>query len=224
MGDTHEKVAAEKAAIFRVGRPALTAATGQGLTALRAVGPAHLEQVFPHPGLPSLPLPGAHQARNASLALALASAVGHPVSPDALTQVRWPGRGERIEDVLFDCAHNDPAMAALANWVRSADLGPLHLIFGAMTGKDVAAMARHLRPLVDSVALVTPDYPRRIEAAALSEYFPGARVMGPVATALDERPRDRLSLVCGSCFLVGEARAHLLGIPFPEGGLRTTAR
>jgi len=224
LGDTHEEVAAEKAAIFRVGRPALTAATGQGLAALRAVGPAHLEQVFPHPHLPSLPLPGAHQARNASLALALASAVGRPVSPDALTQVRWPGRGERIEDVLFDCAHNDPAMAALAKWVRSADLGPIHLIFGAMTGKDVAAMARHLRPLVDSVALVTPDYPRRIEAAALSEYFPGARVMGPVATALDERPRDRLSLVCGSCFLVGEARAHLLGIPFPEGGLRTTAR
>ncbi len=35
---------------------------------------------------------------------------------------------------------------------------------------------------------------------------------------------DRVTLVCGSCFLVGEARAHLLGIPFPECGLRTTAR
>jgi folylpolyglutamate synthase/dihydropteroate synthase len=93
-----------------------------------------------------------------------------------------------------------------------------------MEGKDVAAMARILAPLADSVALVTPDYPRRISAEALAPYFSRGEVVGSVATALADRPRDRVTLVCGSCFLVGEARAHLLGIAFPECGLRTTAR
>jgi len=224
LGDTHLAVAAEKAAIFRSGRPALTAATGEGLDALRAVGPAHLEVVEPRPGLSTLPLPGAHQRRNASLALALAEALGRPAPPDALNATRWPGRGERIGDVVLDCAHNEPAMAALVDWLREAELGPIHLVFGAMMGKDVGAMARHLAPVADSVVLVTPDYPRRVDAAALAAHFPGATVAGPVYAALDARPVDRITLVCGSCFLVGEARAHLLGVPFPECGLRTTAR
>ena len=41
---------------------------------------------------------------------------------------------------------------------------------------------------------------------------------------VEARPRDRVTLVTGSCFLVGEARAWLTGQDFPELGLRTIAR
>ena len=224
LGETHREIAREKAAIFRPGRPALTAATGEGLAALRAEGPAHLEHIPVHPALPDLPLPGQHQAQNASLALALAAAIGYPSAPEALTAVNWPGRGERVGNVILDCAHNEAAVVALVQWLETADVGPIHLVFGAMVGKDVAAMARHLMPCVETVALVTPDYPRRAEAADLLGHFPGAQVVGAVSAALEGRPTDRITLVCGSCFLVGEARAYLQGVEFPECGLRTTAR
>lgn len=234
LGDTIPLIAAEKGAIFRPGRPALTTADDAAIPALRACAP-HLERVAPRSDLPPLPLPGAHQRSNASLALALAAAIGRPARPVDLMGVRWPGRAERIGDVIIDCAHNPPAGAALAAWLDAAQAGPtppgpLHLIFGGMAGKELGPIAAALGPRVASVELVTPDYRRRAEAAALAPLFEGAVPAGRltvgdgVAAALDRRPRDRATLVAGSCFLVGEARAHLLGVPFPEEGLRTTAR
>ena len=47
---------------------------------------------------------------------------------------------------------------------------------------------------------------------------------GTVEDALAQKPADRLTLVAGSCYLVGEARALLTGQEFPEGGLVTEAR
>lgn len=227
LGDTIEAIAREKAGIFRRGRPAMTADMS-AIGVLQAYAPGPVALVRPQPGLPDLPLPGAHQVRNAALAMALASTLGIEPNPAALQTVRWPGRGERIGNVLLDCAHNPHAVRALVDWLRARVSGPLHLIFGAMAGKDVIGMLAGLAPLVESVALVTPDYPRRMPA---SEILPIAAQLGietydagSVAEALANRPDDMLALVTGSGFLVGEARAHLLGLPFPECDLRTTAR
>lgn len=225
LGDTLTAIAREKAGIFRAGRPALTTCHGEALDALRAAWPA-VDAVATRADLPPLPLPGAHQRRNASLACALAEALGVPVDVDALRTVSWPGRAERLGDVILDCAHNPPGAEALAAWLDEADLGPLHLIFGAMADKDVGPVAATLGPRAASVTLVTPDYPRRRAAAELRAAFPGAdvAVIDAVPEALEARPRDRVTLVTGSCFLVGEARAWLTGQPFPELGLRTIAR
>lgn len=227
LGDTIEAIAAEKAGIFRPGRPALTADM-RALSALQAAAPGPVALVRPQPGLPPLPLPGAHQQSNAALAMALASAVGVDPDPAALADVQWPGRGERIRNVLLDCAHNPPAAEALAEWIRAQVRGPIHLIFGAMRGKDVAGVLSPLAPLVESVAVVTPDYPRRQPAAEIVPIAESlglrAHDAGTVAQALEAVPPKHLALVTGSCFLVGEARAYLHDDPFPECGLRTTAR
>jgi len=217
LGETLELIAAEKAAVFRPGRPALTAATGAALAALRALRP-DVRAVAPFGG--ALSLRGAHQRRNAGLALELARALG--VEPDAraLADVGWPGRCERIGDVCLDCAHNADAVDALVAALEE----PMHLVFGATEGKDVDAMAARLGPWARSVTLVTPTYPRRRTAADIAPTFArwSPRVGTTVAEALDER--RGATLVTGSCFLVGEARAHLLGLQFPERGLLTTAR
>lgn len=230
LGDTIPLIAAEKGAIFRAGRPALTTAHDEAIPALKACAP-HLQRVPVRGDLPPLPLPGAHQRSNASLALALAAAIGHPAAPADLLGVRWPGRAERIGDVIIDCAHNPPAAVALAAWLDASagapGMGDLHLIFGGMADKELAPVAAALAGRVASVELVTPDYRRRALAAELAPLFAGHRALtvgDGVAAALDRRPRDRLTLVAGSCFLAGEARAHLLGLEFPEAGLRTTAR
>lgn len=229
LGPDLASIAREKAGIFRPDRPALTTADGAALAALRAAAPPHLQVVPERADLPPLPLPGDFQRRNASLALALAEALGHPAEPEALLDVRWPGRGERIGDVLLDCAHNPHAVEAFVGWMqRQGGLPrPLHLIYGALKGKDAAGMARILGPLADSVALVEPDTPRAIPLAEFTAAVgphPALEAVGSVAAALDQRPRRGTTLVIGSCYLAGEARAHLLGRPYPELGLRTTAR
>ena len=227
LGDTIEAIAGEKAGIFRRGRPAMTADLS-AIGALQAAAPGPVALVCPQPGLPDLPLPGAHQHRNAALAMALASTLGIEPNPAALNDVRWPGRGERIGNVLLDCAHNPHAAEALAEWLKARVSGPLHLIYGAMAGKDVTGTLAALAPLVESVALVTPDYPRRQPASQILLIAQGLGMQvhdaGTVAEALASKPDGMLSLVTGSCFLVGEARAHLMGQAFPECGLRTTAR
>ncbi len=234
LGTTIPEIATEKGAIFRAGRPALTTAHDAAIPALKAWAP-QLQRVAVRDDLPPLPLPGAHQQSNASLALALAAAIGHPAAPADLLGVRWPGRAERIDDVVIDCAHNPPAAEALAAWIDAAQagptpLGPLHLIFGGMADKDLGPIADALAPRVASVELVTPEYRRRAEAAALAPLFegkagPAALTVGrSVGAALDRRPAGHTTLVAGSCFLAGEARAHLLGLEFPEAGLYTTAR
>ncbi|MCB9523299.1 MAG: bifunctional folylpolyglutamate synthase/dihydrofolate synthase [Myxococcales bacterium] len=229
LGDTLEAIAREKAAIFRPGRPNLTAAWGDGLAALAKATPLEFGVVAPQPGMPPLPLPGLHQQRNAALAMALAGAIG--VMPDerALQKVRWPGRAERFPgNVFLDCAHNGPAAEALAEWLQQGNVRPLHLIMGAMADKDVASVVAPLAPLADSVTVVTPAYPRRMTAETLASAFEGysveVTVGDTVAQALRDRPRDKFCVVTGSCFLVGEARAALTGKRFPELGLVTTAR
>jgi dihydrofolate synthase/folylpolyglutamate synthase len=227
LGPDLASIAREKAAIFRPGRPALTAATGEGLEALRAALPAGVTLTETAPHVAPRPLPGAHQARNAGLALAIVRALGVAPDPEALDAVRWPGRAERIGDVVLDCAHNPPAMEALAAWLRASEPRPVHLVFGAMSDKDVAGMVAPLRAVAGSVTLVTPLYPRRAVASTLRPAFAAfrdVRVVDDVAQALAERPRDRTTVVTGSCFLVGEARARLTGAEYPERGLLTLAR
>ncbi len=215
LGDTIEAIAAEKAPVFRPGRPALTAATGAALDALRRLRPDVRSAV---PVDVPVPLPGAHQRSNAGLAVAIAEALGVDPDTDALGSARWPGRGERIGDVLLDCAHNPDGAGSLAAWLPE----PMDVVFGASEGKDVAGMAAALAPVARTVTLVTPRYPRCVPAPSIAHHFPGATVGTTVAAALDGRRGP--VLVCGSAFLVGEARAHLLGLEFPERGLLTTAR
>ena len=178
------------------------------------------------PDLPTLPLPGDHQRRNASLACAVAQAAGYSIEPQHLAQTQWPARGERFGQLILDCAHNPSAIKILGEWVRAQHQGPIHVIFGAMEGKDVGPMVKNIEEWADSASLVTPNYPRRLAAAELVQYFErlNPSVIDDVRHAVDDRPNSGLTVVCGSGFLAGEVRAHLTGVSFPECGIVTTAR
>lgn len=230
LGDTLDAIAREKAGIFRPGGANFTACSGEALAALSRATSLPLAVVAPQPDLPALPLPGPWQRHNAALALALAGALGVEGDPAALAGVRWPGRMERFPGNLFlDCAHNPPAAEALAAWLGLAGMRPLHLIYGSMADKDVRGTFGPLAACADSVTLVTPDHPRAMPAAALALAVEGlvqvpTTIVESVAEAIASRPTDRFGLVAGSCFLAGEARAGLVGVEWPECGLRTTAR
>ena len=225
LGETLEAIAREKSAIFRPDKPALTAAHGAGLRALQTVTEQPVTVVEPLSSDVVLPLPGLHQRRNAALAVEIGRAMGHPLNVTHLSSTCWPGRCEQIESFILDVAHNPAALEALSEWVRANRCSDVNVIFGAMQDKDLQQMAQTIEIFADTVTLVTPDYPRRISAKALSAYFrQPVRICDSVADAIDGC-RDRPStLICGSSFLVAEARAHLLGINYPEFGIRTTAR
>jgi dihydropteroate synthase len=172
-----------------------------------------------------LALLGAHQARNAGVAVALARAValdrGVTLTTDmvgrGLRSAHWPGRFEvmsREPYVVLDGAHNPGACEQVAELLAEFDYDELHLVFAAMHDKDHAGMAAAL-PTPDSVVTCRPNLPRAETPDILAEVFEAAGADsvdagGSVADALaDARERagpDDCVLVVGSLFCVAEAR------------------
>jgi dihydrofolate synthase/folylpolyglutamate synthase len=169
-----------------------------------------------------LALDGAHQRENASVAVAICAALNTrgvrvsaaPVA-HALAHTRWPGRMERIGDVLLDAAHNDDGLAALGVALRDVRVGAV--VFGASRDKDLDAMAARVRGFARDGARFATAAPmeRATSPGELASRIAGEAVEGP-AEAL-RRAREvcapgEVVLVCGSIFLVADVRAALLGI------------
>ncbi len=225
LGETLEAIAREKAAICKAGAPALLAAESPAILALlveeaRARGASLIlrlgHELAPWSG--PLPLSGAHQARNAALAVAAARAAQPALSSlaidEGLAAVRWPGRLERLERAgqayLLDVAHNAEGARALAAALRDLPR-PLVLVFGAAADKDAGAMLDALRPAVDSVVLTRGRSDRLVDPAALPTH-PSDRICEALPDALaSARAPGGAVVLAGSCYLVGEGRALLLG-------------
>jgi dihydrofolate synthase/folylpolyglutamate synthase len=231
LGDTVEQIAFEKAGIFKPGVPAVIHAHQPpgALEVLRAEAARRgAPLVVAAAGWEgSLALRGPHQRGNAALAAAalrqLARA-GVSIPEDAIERgisgARWPGRLEEVRGVLLDGAHNPDGAAPLAAAHAPLHPGrPVELVFGVLADKDHAGMLRALVPAARRLHLVAPATPR---ARAAPEIHARALALGADAD-LHATLEDALScaqraaadgaLVCvaGSLYLVGEARALLLG-------------
>ncbi|PSQ31519.1 dihydropteroate synthase [Halobacteriales archaeon SW_6_65_46] len=163
---------------------------------------------------------GPHQAENAGIAAALARQVGDeldvPVSTNDLAQglrsTHWPGRFEVMERdplTVLDGAHNPGSCERLTATLAEFDYDDCHLVVGAMTDKDHAGMARAL-PDADAVYTCRPAFERAERSEVLAESFPNAvgfdTVDAAVSAALDAAETGDAVVVCGSLFVIGEAR------------------
>ena len=117
LGNTLAAIAGEKAGIFRPGRPALTS-DKEVLELLQASTDAHVEWVPTMLDL-SHSLKGAHQQRNASVAVRLLKILGKPFARSALMGFSIPGRLERVHNLILDCAHNPHAVKTVLRAVES---------------------------------------------------------------------------------------------------------
>jgi dihydrofolate synthase/folylpolyglutamate synthase len=177
-----------------------------------------------------LGLPGAHQASNAALAVALAARAwarlrSGPLPPEAVRAgvagVRWPGRLERVaSDVLLDCAHNVEAALALAAALPALAGGrPVALLVSVVRDKDAAGILAALAPAVAAVVATQSSNPRSLSAGALETLArplaAKTKAAADPVVALELARRlvghEGLVVVAGSIFLVGELRSHLLG-------------
>ena len=129
LGDTVEKIAAEKAGIIKRGVPIVL---GRNLPeVVEVVKSRAVEMDAPFTYAPDvaderdLPqvfsLGGSFNRENAVTALALARALPEDIRPDAaaiergFSDVVWPGRFQRVGRFIIDGAHNPPAAQALVS-------------------------------------------------------------------------------------------------------------
>jgi dihydrofolate synthase / folylpolyglutamate synthase len=233
LGTDIASIAREKAGILKRGVPAvLGPLDAVSLAEVRAVAksigaPLRLTAdddaltafVAAHPPA----LPGAHQRENAKIAVALAERLALPRDAMArgLAETRWPGRLETLPtrdgDVWLDAAHNPDGASALASTLgeRAGNPARIALIFGALADKDAAAMLAILAPYASHRFYVAPDGRTAIDPARLAAQHAGivaADVPDALVRARAAVGPEGVILITGSIFLVGAARAHLLGL------------
>jgi dihydrofolate synthase / folylpolyglutamate synthase len=229
LGTTLEAIAREKAGILK---PGVHCVLGPLAPAVEAVVRARALEVgatvsFATPRDVTPGLAGAHQQRNALVAWDAAKIAGFDDAAcrSGIERATWPGRLETIHtpsgDVLLDAAHNPDGAGALAAYLDGAMQGrPIALVFGALSDKAWPSMLDMLAPRATTRLYVRPPANPGLRPAADPELL-AARHHGNVASSLDAGielaratvGRDGLVLVTGSIFLVGEARATLLGLP-----------
>ena len=233
LGDTVEKIAAEKAGIIKKGVPIVL---GKNEPEVIAVVKARASEVgasfFYAPDMADeseipdgFSLEGAFNRENAVTALA-ALKVLKKGSRDGLSNVVWPGRFQRVGRFLIDGAHNPPAAcalaAALSKYAPFAGSVPT-LIAGFCGDKDVDETLRILAPLVGKGIAVRTNNPRSLAPEELARKMEAAGIPAiscdSIHLALEKMgsvPSGSRAdtLICGSLFLAGEALAELDAFPW----------
>jgi len=148
-------------------------AVGGQLLRLQGLGGVY-EEIF-------LPLHGAHQARNAVLALAAVEAffgagadrqLDIGAVREALAGVTAPGRLERVRNapsVFLDAAHNPHGARALATALREEfTFRRVVLVVSVMRDKDVRGILTELEPVADEIVVTRTSSPRAMNVEELA--------------------------------------------------------
>ncbi len=184
----------------------------------------------------NIALRGGYQGDNAALALAalgcLSSdgfSVPKEMIREGLARVRWPGRLEYFscpnsesgmeQRYLLDGAHNPAGVEALALELRKLDTNGIIMIWASMADKDFGHCLRIIAPLCREIIFTRPEAlrsatPQQLQQE-LQDYPVKSYNIEPVSAALEKAvslvSEDDLICVAGSLYLVGKARAILLG-------------
>lgn len=232
LGDTIEKIAAEKAAIIKPGCKAVFAHDlaarevfeRQGQQVCAPYENANLEAITPFEGeLASLPV---YQRSNLATALAaVTAALGHAPSPEsvrmALSRLVIPGRFEILRHdplVIVDAAHNPQSAHMLAGELQclferargfDSPSRPA-LLLGVLDDKDARGIIRELCPLFSRIVVTASSSPRSIPAVELAALVEEECGMRPeIATSISEARellRHEPVIATGSITVAGEVK------------------
>lgn len=223
LGDTVEKIAAEKAGVIKPGVPIVLA---RNEPSVRAVVEARAREVgAPFHYAPDLAderdipddfsLSGRFNRENAVTALAALKVLG--VVAAGFGEVVWPGRFQRVRNFIVDGAHNPPAARALAESLAAEGASELTLIAGFCGDKDVVEVLRTLAPFVRRALAVRTNNPRSLTAEETAAKMREAGMTAVSCRSLDEAlamADGEPTLICGSLFLAGEALVALGAYPW----------
>jgi dihydrofolate synthase/folylpolyglutamate synthase len=231
LGDTLQKIAAEKAGILKPNVPAIFAeqpAEAESVLRAHAKGPYTLAREWAIIDLAldergsrfrlrdfsiTCPLAGQHQVENARTAAIALQQLGVP--PAGIATTRWPGRLEHISErpeIILDGAHNPAGTRALVEYIRRFYSGRrIWIVYGVMRDKAAAEMTSLLLPFAHRVIVTAPANSRAMPPENIPA--PGAIIthtVGEAVTLLDQAGPNDVIFITGSLFVVGEARALLV--------------
>jgi dihydrofolate synthase/folylpolyglutamate synthase len=232
LGDTLEKIAAEKGGIIKTGIPVVTAAKEPSAQAVietiareRQAPLTHSQGVVAQ----NVSLAGEYQKLNAALALATVAVLQKqiPVAESAirvgLARVEWPGRLQLIrkangQEILLDGAHNPAGVEVLrAALAKEFPAKKRTLILGILQDKNWRQICGQLAPLAGKIIAVPVASER---TAKPDELTAECRAANPAAemivgaslpAALQAAGGDDFVVITGSLYLVGQA-LELLGL------------
>lgn len=175
----------------------------------------------------TLALPGAHQAENAAVAIALCRAVAAPGTlrlREGLRLTRWPARLQwagQNPDICIDGAHNPPGALRLAEFAKTALPNRRIVLLCAMAAdKDCSGVLEILRPLAQAAVFCPAPTPRSVSPEVLVKLWNGSgKASQPCETT--QTPQEGLQraiamagpggvvLAAGSLYLAGALLALL---------------
>ncbi|MBW8016407.1 MAG: bifunctional folylpolyglutamate synthase/dihydrofolate synthase [Planctomycetes bacterium] len=176
-----------------------------------------------------VPLPGAHQALNCGLALAMLDKLkdeGYEIDDEkamsGLQGISLKGRMEIINDdprILIDAAHNAASIKALIQAIgQHVPYDSMVIIFGCNNDKDIRGMLTELQYGADKVIFTRSNSPKAVFPQDLADMY--TEICGNMyQTAMTLREaakiarsavsREDLICVTGSFYLVGQAKEQL---------------
>lgn len=180
------------------------------------------------------PLTGKHQMYNIGAALCTIELltkngfkVTEPQVIEGMRNVSWPGRLETFPSnplVLLDGAHNHVGTVALREFIegvvkRERMGGKVVLIFGVLKDKDVHSMAGELIPFSTEVIVTRPNTERGLPVEVFCKIVEGygikphatQTVSEALSLAYDIASPSDVIVITGSLYVVGEARALIMG-------------
>lgn len=225
LGDTAEKIAAEKAGIVKPEIPVVVGANMPSVRAVIAERAAKLSSPFiyaPDIAKPSeipadFSLRGSFNRENAVTALAALKQLQLGSRNLKLaTSIVWPGRFHKVGRFLIDGAHNPPAATALRDAILEELTPPFNLIAGFCGDKDIDATLQILKPLVSTAFAVRTSNPRSLSPEDIAEKMNTAGIQATPCKSLQDAIKlsSGQTLVCGSLFLAGEALVALGAYPW----------
>lgn len=239
LGDTHAKIAREKAGIIKPDRPVVLGdlcpeamevaeqiarengsevwrfgreIVVEGNTAHTPVG--SFENIHPSLG-------ASVQLHNAALAIAACAITGMTLDPEkvsqAISETKVPGRMERLpfgeSEVILDGAHNAEAAAVLAESLNRSHPGQTwKLVTGMMQGHDAATFYGPLKGIVSRALVMDLENHRSqnpVEVAAQLRSLGIDAEPIEKGTLKQELDGEQRILVTGSFYLLGIVKAAL---------------
>jgi dihydrofolate synthase/folylpolyglutamate synthase len=230
LGDTIEKIAAEKAGVIKPRIPVVAAAQAphaeEMIRARAAQCKAPLQFVTESYDQTPIALRGAHQKQNAALAIAALRAARIDIDDSSimrgLASIDWPARFQHWDDrIVIDGAHNPAAARVLAQtWRETFGDQRASLILAILSDKDLRGICEALAPIANSVLLpkirseraTLPDELVKVLSAIIPS-LPYS-ITESIADVLKKaRAEPQRILLTGSLHFAGEALAYLGGQP-----------
>ena len=199
LGDTTEKIAAEKAGIIKDGSIVVAGKTDEGAAAVIKEKAEEKNSKYYTPDYSliknlnvsltgcsfnydtieniNIPLVGSYQADNAAVAITAARAMGidDNTIKSGLGKVRWAGRFEILSDnpvVIYDGGHNIQCAEAVAETLKALECKRVVMLTAVMADKEYHKMAEILSAFAKRVYCVTPiDVPRALSAEEYAEVY-----------------------------------------------------